>query len=55
MDASRITDVKPRAADVTERIIGWKLAEVLDSSQLSTLKLPDPMAASKVSVHEQMI
>uniref|UniRef100_A0A7N0U966 CTLH domain-containing protein n=1 Tax=Kalanchoe fedtschenkoi TaxID=63787 RepID=A0A7N0U966_KALFE len=37
-----------RNVDAAEKKIGWKLAEVLDSSQLNALKLPDPMATSKV-------
>ncbi|CAM8927593.1 unnamed protein product [Rhodiola kirilowii] len=48
IDGSRNVDVKQRVSDGVEKKIGWKLAEVLDSSQLNALKLPDSMATSKV-------
>ena len=47
LDGSRTADVKPRI-DTTEKIKSWKFADITDSSQLKTLKLPDSLTASKV-------
>ncbi|KAL0312385.1 UNVERIFIED_CONTAM: protein TOPLESS-RELATED PROTEIN 2 [Sesamum radiatum] len=48
MESSRVADVKPRILDTTDKLKSWKLPEISDSSQLKTLKLPDPLVASKV-------
>ncbi|XP_047970386.1 protein TOPLESS-RELATED PROTEIN 2-like isoform X1 [Salvia hispanica] len=47
LDGSRTADVKPRI-DTTEKIKSWKFADITDSSQLKTLKLPDSLTASKI-------
>ncbi|KAL0312386.1 UNVERIFIED_CONTAM: protein TOPLESS-RELATED PROTEIN 2, partial [Sesamum radiatum] len=47
MESSRVADVKPRILDTTDKLKSWKLPEISDSSQLKTLKLPDPLVASK--------
>ncbi|KAL0324138.1 UNVERIFIED_CONTAM: protein TOPLESS-RELATED PROTEIN 2 [Sesamum calycinum] len=49
MESSRAADVKPRILDTTDKLKSWKLPEISDSSQLKTLKLPDPLVASKSS------
>ncbi|KAK4389148.1 protein TOPLESS-RELATED PROTEIN 2 [Sesamum angolense] len=49
MESSRAADVKPRILDTTDKLKSWKLPEISDSSQLKTLKLPDPLVASKVA------
>lgn len=48
METSRVTDVKPRISDTIDKIKCWKFPEIADSTQLKTLKLPDPLTASKV-------
>ncbi|KAK4435531.1 protein TOPLESS-RELATED PROTEIN 2 [Sesamum alatum] len=48
MESSRAADIKPRIVDTTDKIKSWKFPEISDSSQLKTLKLPDPLVASKV-------
>lgn len=47
MDSSRVTDVKPRVDD-TEKIKAWKMADIVDSSQLKMLRLPDSLSNGKV-------
>ncbi|KAI7752528.1 hypothetical protein M8C21_015879, partial [Ambrosia artemisiifolia] len=46
-ESSKIVDVKPRIADGADNTKSWKLPEIVDSSHLKALRLPDPMAASK--------
>ncbi|KAL0297488.1 UNVERIFIED_CONTAM: protein TOPLESS-RELATED PROTEIN 2 [Sesamum radiatum] len=48
MESSRVADVKPRILDTTDKIKSWKFPDISDSSQLKTLKLPDPLTPSKV-------
>ncbi|KAL7122687.1 hypothetical protein ACP275_01G059100 [Erythranthe tilingii] len=48
MENSRTSDVKPRILDNTEKNKSWKFPDIAESTQLKTLKLPDPLAASKV-------
>ncbi|KAK6782876.1 hypothetical protein RDI58_020672 [Solanum bulbocastanum] len=48
MESSRVPDVKPRIAEHMDKIRSWKFSDIADSSQLKTLKLPDPLSASKV-------
>ncbi|KAL3497944.1 hypothetical protein ACH5RR_040676 [Cinchona calisaya] len=48
MEGSRVADVKPRISDNADRIKGWKFPDIADSAQLKTLRLPDPLTASKV-------
>ncbi|KAK4728236.1 hypothetical protein R3W88_021224 [Solanum pinnatisectum] len=48
MESSRVPDVKPRIAENMDKIKSWKFSDIADSSQLKTLKLPDPLSASKV-------
>ncbi|WOL13224.1 protein TPR2-like [Canna indica] len=49
MDNNRIADVKPRISEDAEKIRSWKLAEIVDSSHLKALRLPDSTStASKV-------
>ncbi|KAL2455703.1 Topless-related protein 1 [Forsythia ovata] len=47
MESSRV-DVKPRISDNVDKIKSWKFPDIADSSQLKTLKLPDPLTACKV-------
>ncbi|KZV51494.1 topless-related protein 1-like [Dorcoceras hygrometricum] len=44
----RVADVKPRILDTSDKVKSWKFPDIADSSQIKTLKLPDPMTASKV-------
>ncbi|XP_022868457.1 protein TPR2-like [Olea europaea var. sylvestris] len=48
MESSRVADVKPRISDNVDKIKSWKFPDIADPSQLKTLKLPDPLTASKV-------
>ncbi|CAN4128062.1 unnamed protein product [Withania somnifera] len=48
MESSRVPDVKPRIAENMDKIKSWKFSDIAESSQLKTLKLPDPLSASKV-------
>lgn len=49
MDNSRTADVKPRISDDSDNKIKiWKLADIVDSSQLKALHLPDTQTAGKV-------
>ncbi|XP_016471651.2 protein TOPLESS-RELATED PROTEIN 2 isoform X2 [Nicotiana tabacum] len=48
MESSRVPDVKPRIAESIDKTKSWKVSDIADSSQLKTLKLPDPLSASKV-------
>ncbi|XP_071737370.1 protein TOPLESS-RELATED PROTEIN 2-like isoform X2 [Rutidosis leptorrhynchoides] len=47
-ESSKAMDIKPRILDVAEKTKTWKLPDIVDSSHLKALRLPDPMAASKV-------
>ncbi|KAG1354187.1 protein TOPLESS-RELATED PROTEIN 2 [Cocos nucifera] len=48
-DATRTADVKPKILDDAGKIMSWKLADIVDSAELKTLRLPDSMSmASKV-------
>ncbi|PIA58831.1 hypothetical protein AQUCO_00500636v1 [Aquilegia coerulea] len=46
--SNRTTDVKPRISDDIDNNRNWKLAEILDSSQLKALQLPESKVAGKV-------
>ncbi|KAL6002294.1 Protein TOPLESS-RELATED PROTEIN 2 [Asimina triloba] len=46
MDANR--DVKPRISDDVDKIKSWKLADMVDSTQLKALRLPDHLSAGKI-------
>ncbi|KAK9272579.1 hypothetical protein L1049_002953 [Liquidambar formosana] len=48
MDGSRLVDVKPRISDDVEKIKSWKIPDIVDSSQLKALRLPDSMATGRV-------
>ncbi|KAK4486313.1 hypothetical protein RD792_008984 [Penstemon davidsonii] len=48
MESSRVAEVKPRILDTTDKIKSSKFPDIADSSQLKTLKLPDPLTASKI-------
>lgn len=48
MESSRVADVKPRILDTNDKIKSWKSPDISESSQLKTLKLPDPLTPSKV-------
>ncbi|KAG6472511.1 hypothetical protein ZIOFF_069976 [Zingiber officinale] len=49
VDSTRAADVKPRIREETERIISWKLTEIVNVGHLKTLRLPDSTSAvSKV-------
>lgn len=48
MDSSRLLDVKPRISDDVEKILSWKSSDIVDTSQLKALRLPDPVPAVKV-------
>ncbi|XP_024995982.1 protein TPR2-like isoform X3 [Cynara cardunculus var. scolymus] len=47
-ESSKVVDIKPRIVDGADKIKSWKLPDIVDSSHLKPLRLPDPMAASKV-------
>ncbi|KAJ0802366.1 putative transcription factor WD40-like family [Helianthus annuus] len=47
-ETSKVVDIKPRIADGADNAKSWKLPEIVDSSHLKALRLPDSMAASKV-------
>lgn len=47
MDNSRLVDVKPRISDDTDKLKSWK-SDIVDSSQLKALRLPDSIVAGKV-------
>ncbi|KAK9993970.1 hypothetical protein SO802_023673 [Lithocarpus litseifolius] len=48
MDSSRLLDVKPRISDDVEKILSWKSSDIVDTSQLKALRLPDSVTAVKV-------
>ncbi|XP_059461310.1 protein TOPLESS-RELATED PROTEIN 2-like [Corylus avellana] len=48
MDSSRLLDVKPRISDDAGKILSWKISDVVDTSHLKVLRLPDPVTAGKV-------
>lgn len=47
-ESSKVVDIKPRIVDSTDKTKSWKLPDIVDSSHLKALRLPDPMAASKI-------
>nr|XP_043627620.1 protein TOPLESS-RELATED PROTEIN 2-like isoform X2 [Erigeron canadensis] len=47
-ESSKAVDIKPRIVDGTDKTRSWKLPDIVDSSHLKALRLPDPIAASKV-------
>ncbi|KAI3828620.1 hypothetical protein L1987_02725 [Smallanthus sonchifolius] len=47
-ESSKVVDIKPRIVDGPDKTKSWKLPEIVDSTNLKALKLPDPMPASKV-------
>ncbi|CAK7340124.1 unnamed protein product [Dovyalis caffra] len=47
MDNSRLVDVKPRISDDTDKLKVWK-SDIVDSSQLKALRLPDTIVAGKI-------
>lgn len=51
MESSRSADVKPRILDSNDKMKSWKFPDIADSSQLKSLKLPDPLPASKVQIY----
>ncbi|KAL5724564.1 Protein TOPLESS-RELATED PROTEIN 2 [Ranunculus cassubicifolius] len=48
LDSSRTLDVKLRMSDDDNKIKSWKLSEIVDTSQLKALLLPDSKATGKV-------
>ncbi|XP_041011160.1 protein TOPLESS-RELATED PROTEIN 2-like isoform X2 [Juglans microcarpa x Juglans regia] len=48
MDNSRLLDVKPRILDDVDKISSWKTSDVVDTTQLKVLRLPDSITAGKV-------
>ncbi|CAH9080727.1 unnamed protein product [Cuscuta europaea] len=48
IESSRISDVKPRTVDNGDKVKSWKLPDIAESSQLKSLRLPDPLTANKV-------
>nr|GMD74718.1 protein TPR2-like isoform X2 [Ipomoea batatas] len=48
MESNRIPDVKPRTADIADKVKSWKFPDITEPSQLKSLRLPDPLTASKV-------
>lgn len=47
-ESSKLVDIKPRITDDAENTKSWKLPEIVDSAHLKALRLPDPVASSKV-------
>nr|GFA39835.1 protein TPR2-like isoform X1 [Tanacetum cinerariifolium] len=47
-ESSKVVDIKPRIVDNADKTKTWKLPEIVDSSNLRALRLPDPVASSKV-------
>ncbi|XP_076909270.1 protein TOPLESS-RELATED PROTEIN 2-like [Bidens hawaiensis] len=47
-ESSKLVDIKPRITDGADNTKSWKLPEIVDSSHLKALRLPDPMASSKI-------
>lgn len=48
MDSGRLVDVKPRIPDDVDKIKSWKIPDVVDSSQLKAVRLPDSVSTGKV-------
>ncbi|KAF6138778.1 hypothetical protein GIB67_040910 [Kingdonia uniflora] len=48
MDSNKTVDVKPRIVDDVDKIRSWKLPEIVESSQLRALRLPDSMTSGKI-------
>ncbi|XP_052209602.1 protein TOPLESS-RELATED PROTEIN 2-like isoform X2 [Diospyros lotus] len=48
VESSRTPDIKPRISDSVDKIKSWKSPDIVDSSQLKSLRLPDPWMTSKV-------
>lgn len=55
IESNRTLDVKPRIGDDTDKAKIWKLADIVDSSHLKALKLPDPLTTGKVSPFNECI
>ncbi|XP_076936488.1 protein TOPLESS-RELATED PROTEIN 2-like isoform X1 [Bidens hawaiensis] len=47
-ESSKLVDIKPRITDDAENTKSWKLPEIVDSAHLKALRLPDPVASSKI-------
>nr|KAJ0208380.1 hypothetical protein LSAT_V11C500251820 [Lactuca sativa] len=47
-ESSKVVDIKPRIVEGADKPTSWKLPDIVDSSHLKALRLPDPTAASKV-------
>ncbi|XP_041014139.1 protein TOPLESS-RELATED PROTEIN 2-like [Juglans microcarpa x Juglans regia] len=47
-DSSRLLDVKPRISDDADKILSWKVSDIVEKSQLKVLQLPDSFTAGKV-------
>ncbi|KAF5442396.1 hypothetical protein F2P56_035059 [Juglans regia] len=47
-DSSRLLDVKPRISDDADKILSWKVSDIVEKSQLKVLRLPDSITAGKV-------
>lgn len=48
MDGSRLVDVKPRISEDVEKSKSWKIPDIVDSSQLKALRLPDSMITGRI-------
>ncbi|CAL5359459.1 unnamed protein product [Camellia sinensis] len=48
VESSRMADIKPRSSDNIDNIRSCKFPDIVDSSQLKAVQLPDPLLASKV-------
>ncbi|URD94706.1 CTLH [Musa troglodytarum] len=46
MDNNRVVDIKPKISEDAEKIKSWKLADIVDSAHLRTLRLPDTVTNS---------
>ena len=46
MDNNRIVDIKPKISEDAEKMKSWKLADIVDSAHLRTLRLPDTVTNS---------
>lgn len=48
MDNNRLIDVKPRILDDVDKTSSWKTSDIVDTTQLKVLRLPDSITAGKV-------
>ncbi|RRT68976.1 hypothetical protein BHM03_00019315 [Ensete ventricosum] len=46
MDNNRVVDIKPKISEDAEKMKSWKLADIVDSAHLRTLRLPDTVTNS---------